>query len=360
VAQGATGGSSGIGSGPSGGGAYWFINFQMNVKDSAMEGAKDTLTIPPVNYNLPPVTVAVMDTGVDSMFLRRNGYLFDGNSMPGSCIGKDAASGWNFCSWNSAIHDDYPGIGHGSNVSRLIVEQSIKFKKTPVKILPVKIIPRDGAAKLYDMLCGFVYAKERGAKIINASLGYYSCDTKDFIDSGSIIFKEYIKEYLTKENILLVAAGGNKDDDQQIKACARISRNLDEINFYPASFSKDTSMHNIIAVTTTRKFGSPAGISPRQNFSNSVIDVGVHADDESQPQICSFINPRLQNSKIEGSSFAAPIITGIIASQFGALSGALPNTGNKNAILDFLTSSGVILNNVNYAPKIRNGIVARH
>jgi len=360
VAQGATGGSTGVGGGPSGGGSYWFINFHMNINDSALEGAKDTLIIPPVGYKLPPVTVAVMDTGVDSIFLRKDGYLFDGNSMPISCLGKDAASGWNFCDWNTAIQDDYHGIGHGSNVSRLIVEQSVKFKKTPVKILPVKIIPKKGPATLYDMLCGLVYAKERGAKIINASLGYYSCDTKNFIDSGSLIFKEYIRHFLTNDNILLVAAGGNQDDDQQRLACSRISRSLDEVNFYPASFSKDPSMHNVIAVTTAKKFGGPAGISPRQNFSNSVVDIGAHADDENGPMY-TFINPRLENSKIEGSSYATPIITGIIAAHYDELSRALPNVGNKDAIIDLLTDTlHVLIHDANYEPKIRRGIVARH
>jgi len=179
VGQLATGGSGGRPSGPSGGGAgyYWGVNFIVTVNDpidSSELNDKRLTAIKPTTFSESPVAVAVLDTGVDSAGLRRSGDLYIGTDS--SCLNHFAQNGWNFPDNTPAVEDHYhPLQGHGSTVSRLILEEVQAIHKTPVKILPVKIISDHGSAKLFDVLCALAYAKDRGAKIINASFGYYSC-----------------------------------------------------------------------------------------------------------------------------------------------------------------------------------------
>ena len=159
---------------------------------------------------------------------------------------------------------------------------------------------------------------------------------------------------------LLVAAGGNRDDDQQIEACGTITRNLDEIDFYPASFAKDTSMKNVIAVTTiSEESVNPGSVSPRQNFSKNVVDIGVHAD-QVNGQAYSIRNTRFQNYFIEGSSYATPIVTGIIAANYKMLTRNIADIKNKYLIIDNLKSQNILKNRSDFDGLIKGGNVASH
>jgi hypothetical protein len=309
------------------------------------------------------VVVGVLDTGVDTANLRKTGFLFDGSGLPESCIGSSAASGWNFTVPDNNLIDEYhPKKWHGANVAWLIKEEGNRFGKTRAKILPVKVIPGNGPATLYHVLCGLAYAQERGAKIINASLGYYSCKTRkpNIVDSGTIIFGIYIRHYLTENNILLVAAGGNRDDDQQKEACGMVTRSLDQIDFYPASFARDDRMKNVIAVTTVSLTApAPHKVSPRQNFSKKVIDIGVNAD-KVNGEVYSFRNTRFNGYYIEGSSYAAPIVTGIIAANYGMLARSIPEIGNKYLIIDTLKANGSLTHKADFDGLIKGGNIATH
>ncbi|MCC6287149.1 MAG: S8 family serine peptidase [Chitinophagaceae bacterium] len=255
------------------------------------------------------ITLAVFDTGIKPELFQ--GYM--ASNITDACI-PGATNGWNFFSWTNNWKDDNIGL-HGTIVSRFIIDEVEQYKKTKVNILPVKIFNEEGLADLYTILCGFAYASHSGADMINASFGFYESKNKfrqgDPISdtTTSALLKNFVSSYLTQKNILLICAAGNKSDDDST------IRNLDEINFFPASLA--ASLPNIIPVTTVGNPGNGRMVSPNQNFSASVVQLGVDADhiDSSHFGFINPINPG-SNFTIAGSSFAAPIAAGKMAAYF--------------------------------------------
>jgi hypothetical protein len=336
--QAATGGS-GSGGGPHSGGpdVYWSVNYKATLDDS-MSKEIDTTPVPlhERTYTDSSITVAVFDTGVDSVNLAQANYLY--SNAAASCLGAAANNGWNFPYGNTHLNDDYQlPRGHGSNVSRLIVREVEHFSKNRVSILPVKTHDASGKSSLFQVLCGFAYAKERGAKIINASFGFYAAKpASGMVDSSGLLLKKFIKYYLTNNNILLIAAAGNKDDPQETAAAGTTTRDLGAVNFYPASLAGDPEMYNVIAVTTVNKHCTT--VSPLQNFSRFVVDIGVKADGEDGDRYY-FNSPRLASAGITGSSYATPIVTGIICAHYNYLINGITAMGGpftKDNIFDLL------------------------
>ena len=259
-----------------------------------------------------PVKVAVFDTGLVRDEVER--FLTPINSNP--CI-RTASQGWNFTEPSNNWHDDNPGQ-HGSNVTRFIIEQVIHRNGHSVEIIPVKIHNKEGKSDLFSILCGFAYARNMGAKIINASFGYYAplrASAATSAGFGLTLFRRFIKDQLTNNKILLVAAAGNLPSPSEIaqikQAHPRLmieTRDLGKVGFYPASFGR--TLKNVIAVTSVDPKCN--FVSWTQNFSRCVVDIGVQSDD---PSNCHFTNPRT-GASIGGSSFATPIATGLIASNY--------------------------------------------
>lgn len=267
--------------------------------------------IPHYSYK-DSITMAVFDTGIEPSLFQ--GYLVDKLS-DSPCI-QGAINGWNFFSWNNNWKDDNNGL-HGTIVSRFILNEVEKYQNIKVNILPVKVFNSEGFADMYTILCGFAYASHSGATIMNASFGFYESKTKfrdgqptgDTTTSG--LLRSFISKYLTDKNILLVCAAGNKNDDDST------IRNLDEINFYPASLS--TTLPNIIPVTTVGNTGKGRVVSPNQNFSPSIVQLGVDCDFIEGDHF-GFVNPInvSSNQTIAGSSFAAPIAAGKMGAFFNS------------------------------------------
>jgi len=376
--------------GPSGDGdtLYWSVNYPVAMNpqiDNPHDGNLDTLngtnsdsplvfrTVPiAAGASAPIITVAVFDTGVDSAELSNAGYLYQ-NSAP-SCLSPRANNGWNFPGNNNAVNDDYqrPGEfpGHGGAVTKLIVEQVRYYAKDNVRILPVKTHSHNGSSDLFSILCGFAYAKQRGARIINASFGYYAPKTSSaFYDPSSILFKKYIQYYLTRNNILLIAAAGNRNDQQENDAFTAAGlpipsatgfdfRNLDNINFYPASFAADPDLPNVISVTTVSDATNT--YAPDQNYSANVVDLGVNAD-RIGTNFYYFQNPLYSNRYCSGSSYATPIVTGIITSLYTGLNTDISaQPFNKQAFLRdlLITPYGRLLTGTEpLSQKIKTGII---
>ena len=320
---------------------YYSANFELGFDDAPKENKQDSAT----NLNLPPsksepVLVAVLDSGVDSANLQRNKLLFHGTTN--SCVGKRGVDGWNFPDNNQATNDDYLNHGgHGNIVSRIIVEKVKAVNDDHVQILPVKVINSSGKGKLFDMLCGIAYAKERGASIVNASLGFYPLRE---VDSSVLLMKEFIRYHLTSNHILLIAAGGNGSSDLLVKP------------FFPAKFSFDSTMDNVIAVNTVAIKNPGTGVSPHQNYSSSVVDAGVNAD-QVDGQKFEFVNP-MNNSLVEGSSFATPVVTAIIAAKYNFLKTQISSSGqqlNRFTIFPVLITGNFVKNVNNLRPFIKEG-----
>jgi subtilisin family serine protease len=129
-----------------------------------------------------------------------------------------------------------------------------------------------------DSLRGYKYAIDKGCKIINASYGG---------TYRSEIIEDAIKDLQTA-GVLLVAAAGNS------------SLNNDETRHYPASYDYD----NVIAVGSINNKGQ---LSDFSNYGLSTIDIA--APGEALPVQYGY----LEGSFISGTSFAAPLVTGVAA-----------------------------------------------
>lgn len=141
----------------------------------------------PTNPNAKPITIAVVDTGVDFKHPDLTGKLLQGANLlrPGT-----------------PPQDDN---GHGTNVSGVITanvnnDKGIAGIAWNTKILPVKALEADGTGGEAKLGEGIRYAVNQGAKIVVLSLGLnkYSPFMSDIVN------------YAEEKGVLIVAASGNE------------------------------------------------------------------------------------------------------------------------------------------------------
>jgi hypothetical protein len=330
-------------------GIYRSANFPIEIPKKLPDltkGKGKQHKIKPSESNKKAVIVAVLDTGMGPKESELDQFLIAPNNQP--CI-TDAKQGWNFISDTKKYDDDH-GIKHGTTVTRMLVEQSLTtLGGNPVKILPIKVQDGKGSSDLYDVMCAMAYAQSMGAKIINASFGYYApLNYKDNDTYCVKIFREFIKEVLTDNGVLLVAAAGNQTDKEEIKRRFNINststrnqldqapdepRDLDQVHFFPASFAADPELWNVISVTTVTP--EVTEVSDSQNFSKKVVDIGVPADEDVNN---GFFNPRTAGTFVAGSSFATPKVTGMITGNYDLIAGKR----NKQEIIDILMKKNLL------------------
>ncbi len=251
------------------------------------------------------LTVAVLDTGVDINHPELAGHFLlndvecagdknldnDKNSLPGDC------HGWNFTS--SIESEEAKQVtdrdGHGTHVAGIIAAQINKMGVSGVapwvKILPVKVIKDDASdssmATSESFARGIMYAVDRGAKIVNLSLGWPRALETDFLRKSIA--------YALDHDVLLVAAAGNNNSNEPIFPCA---------------------YEGVICVGATTLDGKMAG------FSNFGGHVDVVAPGEAiLSTIPTTIDPYLftvQGFDIKsGTSQASPLMAGVIANLIG-------------------------------------------
>jgi hypothetical protein len=332
--------------GPSGnnGPTLYCSNYSVNSHDSAKSYSLQRGNFPPriaTNYTWPrpnaanALTVAVFDSGLDS--LGSSVVATVGSTCFDTPPGMSSSHGWNFVDDNANTQDDMPDK-HGTKVTKLILNQVQQFGGSNVNILPVKIFNANGQGTLFGILCGLAYASGAGAKIVNASFGFYHYSDTANAQKVETMLGAFMHQYLNATGMLLVAAAGNDDNTEDvlfhsINGSSNV-RYLDSNRFYPAWFAK--SFANVISVTTVAQRTQKP--SPLQNASNTCVDVGAQCDTIAPDGSYVFIDP-INPPKtvggvftiytITGSSFAAPIVTGRIA----ALYSHLANKTDKHAII---------------------------
>lgn len=251
------------------------------------------------------LTVAVLDTGVDINHPELQGQFLlneaecagdknidnDKNTLAGDCLG------WNF---TAAIDSAEAKVvtdrdGHGTHVAGIIAAQINKIGVSGiapwVKILPVKVI-KDGAsdnalATSESFARGIMYAVDRGAKIVNLSLGWPRALETNFLRQAIA--------YALEKDVLLVAAAGNNNSNEPIFPCA---------------------YEGVICVGATTLNGKMAGFS---NF-------GGHVDVVAPGEAILSTNPMEIDSYLfavqgydikSGTSQASPLAAGLIAHMIG-------------------------------------------
>lgn len=133
------------------------------------------------------VTVAVIDTGVRSTHPDLSGKVL---------------SGADYVNPGTSANDEN---GHGTHVAGIIAAKThngtgIASLAPGAKILPVRVLGRDGSGTSDAVAKGIIYAANRGAKVINLSLGSTRRSTA----------METAVAYAIRKNSLVVAAAGNR------------------------------------------------------------------------------------------------------------------------------------------------------
>jgi len=214
------------------------------------------------------IIVAVIDTGID----------YNHSDLSANIYSK----GWDFVNNDNDAMDDN---GHGTHVAGIIgavTNNNIGVAGTcwNVKLLPVKILDKDGSDTVVDVLAmGILYAIDNGAKIINMSFG----------GNGLSKTEEKSLEIANSSGCVLVAASGNGGEDSigDRQVC------------YPAAY---TSVP-IIAVGASDENDNKASFS---NYGPelTLIAPGVN--------IYSTL-PNNYYGYMSGTSMATPFVSGICA-----------------------------------------------
>ena len=321
------------------------LNIIVHLPDEGQPPVVTLQPVLPITTNTAQVTVAVFDTGVDTVVT--NNFTSNAPTIPTCRPGGD--KGWNFIDNNNTVTDTFRAK-HGTVVSKFIIDQ-VRANATGnrVNILPVKIFDADGKSDLFSVLCGFSYAQKAGAKIINASFGFY-----DYGDEPNPVLLKYVEKVLTKNNVLLIASAGNKIPAEDIYARDTVRlpvsglRNMEIHHFYPGGLAK--YLPNVYCVTTA--WLAPPNVSPNQNFSKIIVDIGTIADFSDYSFKHPFDNTRI----VKGSSFATPVFTGKLVSWYSGVAGMLEN---KENVLNFLRTNGVVFEDIRLTPQIKTGRYVR-
>jgi subtilisin family serine protease len=213
--------------------------------------------------------VAVLDTGVQFSHPDLVGRL---------------ATGWDFVNNRKNASDDN---GHGTWVSGIIAANAndgygIAGISWSDYVLPIKIMDREGRGTTANLIAGIRYAADRGASVINMSVGGfpYTQGVQDAVN------------YAWNKGAVLVGAAGN---------------NRREETFYPASFA------NVVSVSATQvddEFSHWSSYGPKVDLSapgSSVLTTNCYT--------CTYAGHDTwgHHTYISGTSFATPNVAGVVA-----------------------------------------------
>jgi subtilisin family serine protease len=233
------------------------------------------------------VIVAVVDSGIDYTHDDlQNNIVVNTREIPGNGIDDDGngyiddVRGYDFVDQDA---DPMDINGHGTHCAGVIGAQGnnglgVVGVNWNVGLLPVRVLTNEGSGSLSDVSAGIVYAVNRGASVINLSLG-----SPDF----SQILEDAI-QYAQDNDVLIVAAAGNDGSDN------------DKTPVYPASSTKS----NVITVAASTPGDILAYFS---NYGVDSVDVAAPGDG-----IVSTI-PNNSYTPFDGTSMAAPHVAGLAA-----------------------------------------------
>jgi subtilisin family serine protease len=233
------------------------------------------------------ILVAVVDSGVDHSHEDLRGNMFRnvgevaGNGLDDDGNGFiDDLHGYDFVGLDGDPSDPN---GHGTHCAGTIGAKGnnavgVVGVNWNVSLLAVRVLDVNGYGTLTDVAAGVRYAVDRGARVLNLSLGGP--------DQSQIL--ENALTYARDRGVLVVAAAGNS------------TSNNDLLPSYPAS----STLENIVAVAAT---DSSDQLSWFSNYGATSVDVAAPGS-----SILSTI-PGNGYAKYSGTSMAAPQVAGLAA-----------------------------------------------
>jgi hypothetical protein len=231
------------------------------------------------------VTVAVIDTGLDL-----NHSIFQGR-LSASSSWKDYVDG-----------DTYPmevsggnGYGHGTGAAGIILQLAPK-----ATLMPIRVLDKDGKGNLDDVIAAIAWAVDKGANIINLSLG-----------SNEYSYAlQLMTDYAASNGVYIITSAGNNGLQNGLT--------------YPATMSFWGNKHVI----------SVASVKTDDILSSfSAYGSGLFLSAPGENVMSAY--PGNKVARMTGTSFAAPIVSGALALAYSEL----PVGTNKDAFWDHLKHS---------------------
>jgi thermitase len=217
------------------------------------------------------IKVAVIDTGIDL-----NHEIFQGSLAPST-------------EWKDYVSDDTnpqevgtdadAGFGHGTAVAGIILQVAPR-----ATILPLRVLDKDGSGDLDDVIAAIDWAVQKGAKVINLSLG--SISNTDALNN--------MVNYAASRNVIVVASAGNQGKAEALTFPARLSRRYGTV---------DSSFGKVYGVGSTN---SSSVISLFSNYSENFSGI-------APGEAIATAYPNNQMVNASGTSFAAPLYSGALA-----------------------------------------------
>ncbi len=250
-----------------------------------------------------PIVVAVIDSGLDWHHqdldwrnvwrnedeIPDNGIDDDGNGYVDDVIG-----------WNFVANDNYPWDldGHGTLVAGIIAaaqnDRGVAGIDPNAKIMVLKAVDNAGISRASLIAKAIAYAIDNGARIINLSVG----------GEQRTEMEQRALRLARDRNVLVVVAAGNEGRAINDYAFAAednvIAVGATHTNDRAAAFSNFGDDVDLVAPGVDV-------IGPRARFTDTNFAAG--ADDYEIGT--NYLGPDKRYIRVSGTSFAAPIVTGV-------------------------------------------------
>lgn len=221
--------------------------------------------------------VAVIDTGVSKVEDLKN---------------TEFVEGYNFVANNTDASDDQ---GHGTHVAGTIAQATnnglgVAGVAYEAKIMPIKVLDSFGGGTTLNIAKGIRFAADKGANIINLSLGG---------PGESAILKEAI-DYAYDKGVTIIAAAGNSDYNGA---------------FYPARYPKVIGV-SAIGASARKALYSNYGPGVDISAPGGDMEGTGTPEDEAGGILQNTIDPETRKevyASYQGTSMASPHVAGVSA-----------------------------------------------
>ncbi len=280
------------------------------------------------------ITVAVIDSGIDLNHPMFAGRLTDPTTWA------DFAG----ANPNDGIVDDYVpqeegtvadrGYGHGTGVAGVIAQYAPQ-----AKIMPIRVIQKDGSASFADIAAAVNWATSHGANIINMSFGAARDATVSNTELGAV--SAFVMAASNK-GVFTVASAGNASASNAVYP-AMLGNKTAFTNDVVSAFGSLIGNVVVAAAPYDERFilsvGSVSNAGALSTFSNYGAGVEFYAAGENVPSSAPATTTGGAGGAayFSGTSFAAPEVTGMLALALGD-SAAIADKGTIPASLASNTS----------------------